>query len=511
MEMNRRNFVATAALAGGTALLAGVAGGGPVIVSAQEGAASSAAEEKSADVVVVGAGGAGLCAALTAEQGGATVVLLEAMPMVGGATLGSTATNIAGSQMQRDAGVEDSPEQILASYEDDIEDPSVLETAQMYSEHNGETFDWLFGEMGVRAQDNVQFFKPYPVARIVYPIGGGAGLVQTLLGHVEDSPSIELMLNTIATSLVKKDGVVTGVVATAEDGSELRISAKAVILAAGGFAANRDMIPYEPLENVVYYGAVSSDGKAMSLALHAGAMLKDLDVVPVESGALETSPGTGTQLYSVLMQTYAKASGILVGPGGNRIAKEVAAPNEVMVEAFRSQPDSTAYLFMDKASFDVFYAAGTREVGGVFSPQTWDDWVAADGAGLPMIVVADTVDEVAAKAGIDADGLKATIEAFNADAPSGVDSQFQRPIAAAIGDGPYCVVKQNLRYAHSFGGLVANGKLEVLDWTRMPIKGLYAAGQMLRSIRGQVSKPSTSTSFAYTSGRQAAKSALAAL
>lgn len=87
---------------------------------------------------------------------------------------------------------------------------------------------------------------------------------------------------------------------------------------------------------------------------------------------------------------------------------------------------------------------------------------------------------------------------------SGVDSQFERQITGPIGEGPYYIAKQNLRYAHSFGGLVANENLEVLDWTGAPIPGLYAAGQVLRSIQGQASKSSTSTSFAYTSGRVAA-------
>lgn len=104
----------------------------------------------------------------------------------------------------------------------------------------------------------------------------------------------------------------------------------------------------------------------------------------------------------------------------------------------------------------------------------------------------------------DGAALQQTIDAFNADAAPGVDSQFERQITGPIGEGPYYIAKQNLRYAHSFGGLVANENLEVLDWTGAPIPGLYAAGQVLRSIQGQASKSSTSTSFAYTSGRVAA-------
>lgn len=507
MEMDRRKFLSTAAIAGGVAALAGIAGcspsSEPASSTASDGSASEqaqAGQEKSADIVVVGAGGAGLCAALSADEAGASVILLEATPMTGGATLGSTATNIAGSQMQKDAGVDDSPEQILASYTKDLEDPNIIAMAETYAENNGATYDWLASDMGVKFAEDVLFFPPYPVARIMYPIGGGPGTVQTLTDKLGGT-AIELMLETTATELVKEEGAVVGVVAKDAKGAEYRINAKAVILAAGGFGADRDMLPYEPLKNVIYYGAESSDGKGLDMALHAGTMLKDLDNVPIDSGGLETSPGIGTQLFSVMLSTFQNGSGIVVGPDGERVMDETG-PSGAQIKAYQTLPDATAYLFMDKASYDVFYTAATREVGGVFSSETWEKWLAKDGEGLPFVVTADTVEDVASKAKIDGANLKATIDSFNADAPTGTDSAFGRSIAAAIGEGPYCIVKLNLRYAHSYGGLVANGELQALDWTGTPIPGLYAAGQMLCSIQGRdAHKPSTGTSFAYTSGR----------
>ena len=267
------------------------------------------------------------------------------------------------------------------------------------------------------------------------------------------------------------------------------------------------MLPYESLKNVIFYGSESSDGKAMGLALYGGAMLRYLDNLSIEGGGLELSPGTGTQLYSVVLGSFRDAAGIIIGPDGNRIMNEMG-PAPAQVNAYRSLPDSAAYLFLDKASFDVFYTLGTREVGGVFTPDTWEKWLASED--LPFIVTADTVDEVASEAGINSEGLKATIESYNADAPAGIDSAFNRPIASSIGEGPYYIIKMNLRYAHSYGGLIANENLEVLDWSETPIPGLYGTGQMLCSIQGRdnIAKPSTGTSFAYTSGRRAVLNAL---
>lgn len=515
MEMDRRKFLSTAAIAGGVAAFAGLAGCSPAAPAkgeeAEEGQGASS-QEKSADIVVVGAGGAGLCAALTAAQGGASVILLEALSMPGGATIGSTSSNVCGSKMQKDAGVEDTPETILASYENDIRNPYVLETAKAYAENNGATHDWLKDEIGVEfVQETLNVFPPYPVARCLYAVGGGQAIVDALMSKVQET-SIELMLGTTAKKLVKEDGAVVGLVAQDEKGRETAISAKAVILATGGFAANRDMVPLHELDDAMYYGVAGSDGKWVSMAVDGGAMLLDMWCVPLEQGGLQTSPGFGTQIFSPVLQSYVRGSGILVDPEGKRIANEMKTSNEKWVEAYRSCPDSTAYLFLDKATYDIFYSTGSKEVGGAFTPETMEKWLAGGGEdNLPLVVTGDTVEAVAAKAGVDAAGLQATIDAFNADAESGMDSAFGRPIKAPIGEGPYYIIGQNLRYAHSFGGLVANGKMEVLDWTETPMKGLYAAGQALRSIQGDYSKPSTSTSFAYTSGRCAAFSALESL
>ncbi|WP_102379054.1 FAD-dependent oxidoreductase [Raoultibacter timonensis] len=258
MEMDRRKFLSTAVIAGGAAALAGLAGCSPSAEPTTASADSNGSEgteaknqEKTADIVIVGAGAAGLSAACTASEKGASVVLLEAMPMTGGASLGATATNIGGSQKQKDAGVEDNAELILESYAKDLDDPYVLATAKMYSENNGATYDWLMSDMGVKFSDEVQFFPPYPVARICYPIGGGPGIAKTLTEKIEESP-VELLLETTATELIKENGTVVGVIAEAADGTEYRINAKAVVLAAGGFGARRDMLPYESLKNVIF-------------------------------------------------------------------------------------------------------------------------------------------------------------------------------------------------------------------------------------------------------------------
>lgn len=59
-----------------------------------------------ADVIIVGGGGAGLSAAVSAAEQGASVILLEKMPMLGGNTLVSSGTlQAAGTEHQKRLGI----------------------------------------------------------------------------------------------------------------------------------------------------------------------------------------------------------------------------------------------------------------------------------------------------------------------------------------------------------------------------------------------------------------------
>ncbi len=78
-------------------------------LAAEEGADPN--ETKSVDVVVVGSGGAGLAAAIQAHDEGASVLIVEKMPTIGGNTIKASAgMNAAETRFQRVKGIQDSKE-----------------------------------------------------------------------------------------------------------------------------------------------------------------------------------------------------------------------------------------------------------------------------------------------------------------------------------------------------------------------------------------------------------------
>jgi len=112
--LSRRNFLKTA---GGAAAVAGLAISGAPLLTGQAEAACDAWPKKwdeTYDVVVIGSGFAGLAAAIEAKNAGANVVVLEKMPVHGGnSIINGGDFCAAGTKMQKENGVEDSPELLL--------------------------------------------------------------------------------------------------------------------------------------------------------------------------------------------------------------------------------------------------------------------------------------------------------------------------------------------------------------------------------------------------------------
>ena len=210
------------------------------------------------DIVVVGAGGAGLTASLSALQKGAKVVLLEKMSFAGGASsMAGAGTTATGSKWLAEDGVEDSPEKLKEDLLKNGHNFNHEPTVDIFVNTVGEAFDWLVDPEGA----NVEYQRP-TTSRTYSGVGRGAGVVKTLLAHVEEAGG-QVLMSTPATELLISDGAVTGVKAESED-AVYTINAKSVILATGGFGANDDLVP-EEFQKFVYAGAAGATGDAIEM------------------------------------------------------------------------------------------------------------------------------------------------------------------------------------------------------------------------------------------------------
>lgn len=454
----------------------------------------------STDVVVVGAGGAGLAAALTAAQNGADVVVLEKMAMVGGASsMAGGGTNATGSQWQQSYGIEDSPEAYFMDIMENGHFFSDARTLWLYANTQGAAFDWLVAEDGA-ALPYVNS-QPSPSAEHTYgrtfsPEGGGAGVVSALQQKVTDL-GVEILLETPAQELMVTDGTVTGVKALAADGTPYEITANSVILAAGGYGANTDMLP-ETVTSLPYAGAVSATGDGLNMATAIGADAINLDKVNIQPHSIILPDGRGQHTFQGCLAMYNKTGSILVSDQGVRFVNEQGSANDIKAGM---EQNEHSYLIMDAASFETY--AQTCIASHNFTQEQLDQWLEANGTSNPVFAHADSLEDLAAIVGIPSGALTETVERYNGFVSAGEDTDFGRKVSTAMGDGPYYAVEMNLRYYATLGGLHINDNMQVLDTDGQPIQGLYAAGEVVGGVVGDIYAPGSLFGWAMTSGHNA--------
>lgn len=454
--------------------------------------------ELNSDVVVVGGGSAGISAALSAEQKGLSVILLEKNAMFGGHTaLSGGLTLVTGSKLQEKLGVTD--DTVQKAYDDMFKnggEKSVPELLMLYSENMGVATDWSVDYIGAPIPDKLTKLGENSVDRGLFYEGGGAGLIDAMVKKLKET-KVESYLNTKATSLLTDNGEVVGVEAEGKDGTKYKITAKSVVLAAGGYAGNKEMLP-DTLENAVYYGASLSQGEGITMAEAVGADTVNMGYVELFENGVEWHPGIAKSTYNGSMAAWT-VSGILVDLNGKRVVNE-RGPGISIVKQQEVQPNGMLYLFMDQSTFDVF----KEKIGGTgISQEMLEKWLENNGTKGPIFAHGDTVEDVAKIVGVDANGLKETIEKYNGFVEKGKDEDFDRPadfLSKPIGDGPYYLVEQRPRYATTLGGLLINTDLQVMNKEKQPIKGLYAVGDTAGGVRGDDSVPGADVGWAITSG-----------
>lgn len=489
------------------------AGGDPALFAVKKVGKKQAAKtiKENADIVVVGAGGSGMSAAVRAETLGKSVILIEKMPTIGGATVLNAGTLIAtGSRYQREVMKEtkDSPE--LAA--EDIfrvgkhkNDPVLV---RMVTERVGGVVDWLIDDLKI----------PYGPAATQYPdhsanrqlgVTGRSVNYLNLMREKFLGMGGKLLLETRAQSFITDaNGRVVGVKATDAAGNTVELTSKAVILASGGFGADQSMLP-PSMKNYLFYGVdgETGDGLKMARALNAGTI--NLDLVKMYPQGVETRPHHGLAATASSTDTMKASGAIYVNNRGERFVDENAGLG-VLTEATVAQPDSIAYIVMDKAAREK-YVAKSLEDKLVPDAAALDAWTKIVNNGRPVMAVSDSLEEAARTMGIDPAGLTKTVTHWNEMVKAGKDADFSRKITGGLGEGPYRIVEQKVRYQTTLGGLKADAGLRILDTAGKAIPGLYGAGCVVGGANGADSMTAMMNSWAIVSGVVAAETAVADL
>ena len=455
------------------------------------------------DVVVVGAGLAGHVAALSAAESGLRVALLEKGAEFGGSsTRAGGGLVFAGTDLQREAGFEDSPARLREALVATGGGVAREELIDAYVDRQLETYEWMVDQGIAFSLDPTATAEP---STRMHFTGAGTA-TRHLHDIVEDHPSIEYHPSTPVVRLGRGESGRVDRLAVEVRGQEQWWSApRAVVLTSGGFSRSRELLrTFAPMWlDTVPMGGAHNTGDGIIMGWSLGAGVADLPYVAATFGASlpdrfgPDRPGS----EPILLFPQFKGA-IIVSPDAVRFANEELQYKELA----RICVDQHAGI-----AFEIFDEQLLRRSEEFAVPL---DFVAAKDAGL--FEQADTIPELAGRLGLDPEVLTATVERYNAAVESGIDGEFGRPISQDGGPGavpittpPYYGFPTKPGLTSTYAGLTVDASMRVLDVYGAPLDGLFAAGEVVGGFHGSGYYSGTGLGKAAVFGRIAGRAVAA--
>jgi fumarate reductase flavoprotein subunit len=284
-------------------------------------------------------------------------------------------------------------------------------------------------------------------------------IVDVLKKEVEKD-NIEVRLNNKATEILKdKDGKVTGVEAVDKEGKEYTLDAKAVVLATGGFGANKEMVvKYQPgLKGFATTNQPGATGDGIVMAEKLGADFVDMKQI-------QTHPTVVPEKGILITEALRGNGAIMVNHEGKRFINELGT-RDVLSKAILNQNGKTAYLIFND---------GVRK-----SLKACEDYFTQG-----LVKEGATIEELAKNINVDPATLKATLDTYNGYVTDKKDKEFNKPVEVSLSNGKYYAIEITPAIHHTMGGVKINPKAEVIGKDGQPIKGLFAAGEVTGGVHG---------------------------
>ncbi len=412
------------------------------------------------DLIVIGAGACGLAGAIAAHDAGIGVAIVEKRDRPGGnSSLSTGSIPGAGTRYQRAAGIEDSPERMIADLLAVSDHHDADDLTRLIAEQSAPLCEWLIDDLGTR-MELITAYKHvgHSVERLHAPRSRrGQDLVDDLLGFVADR-GIPLAVGNSVADLIVVDGAVSGVVIGGE-----RITCRKILLATNGFAADREMVGKwcPEIAGADYFGAPGSTGEAVRWGQRHGAAL----------GNMAAYQGYAAVVYpqgQLLSWTTIEKGGILVGADGRRFGNEDAG--------------YSGFARNVMAQGDFAYAVYDRRIHDIAGLE--DEY--AEMAQMGAVRWAETAGDLAAAGGVDPVGLAEAIDAYNAAARGEIEDPFgRRKFEKAPLGPPFGIVKVKPGLFHTQGGLLVDEHARVRRSDGGVIANLFAGGGAAAGISGR--------------------------
>ncbi|MCJ8330881.1 MAG: FAD-dependent oxidoreductase [Lentisphaeria bacterium] len=472
------------------------------------------------DVIIVGGGGSGLATAVSAVENGLSVLVLEKEAHLGGTTgiaVGSISAN--GTSIQKKAGITDNPddqdEDIGKFSPAGLEERNNAELRRFFTEHNGETLEWLQSMGLVFHGPNPE--PPNRVNRMHNVVPNARAYIITLQTRFMKLGGT-IKLNARVTELQRDGSRISGVVISGEAGKQSFNAKRGVVLAGGDFSSSPEMIAKYKGEEYASIEGINphANGDGQNLAIEAGAKMVNMDVtygpefrfIPQEGKTfIQLIPVSGPIAWLMgkvmplipdkMINAYIKrllvswqhpedalfADGaILINQNGERFCNENESPEREI--KLGKQPQKISYVLMDKRLTDKYsewphFISTAPQIAYAYTKDYLSIRPDIACAGKSLDAVCDTRK-------IPVDTLRKTIADYNSYvAGENKDAFGRNGDTNPIQEGEMVLLGPAKAYfTMTEGGALVNTSLAVLDEDETPIPGLFAVGQ--NGLGGQI-------------------------
>ena len=524
-NLSRRSFISGTAAVASTAALAGTVTSA-LADEAQESAAYTPSfmqapasidaadikETVDADIVIIGSALSGLCACRAAVENGAkNIVVIEKADTW---QCRSNQFGTIGGKIQEDLGIKIDRNAAVGQLMKECGYRPNQRILNLWADNSGEAFDWFLAPMeGKYVVENES--DPYDAEEghlsvrkthwpepdnshtedDFYPIFSDCQItLPTMAPWVEAiynicvEAGVTFKFSTWARQLVREnnEGPVTGVICQDVDGNYSQVNAsKAVLLATGDFAGNKDMMSYyvpwatrfaSIFPNRDAAGDPTNTGDGQCMGMWIGAKMEDGPLAPMTHHL-----GGPLGMDAFLLTDVNGDRFVNEDVGGQPFQNQLSRlPKKTAWQVFDSEwPNQLQYMDCGHGNVS-WYVDDDKVPGGSYgrnayiSQAMFDEAMASDAG-----VQADTIEELAEKMGVPVEEFCATIERYNELAKKGVDEDFGKRADRmfAIENPPFYGYKlTDTVLLVCMGGLETTVDFEVLDTNDDVIPGLYAVG-----------------------------------
>lgn len=489
------------------------------------------------DIVIIGGGLGGLSAGSTAVKHGARVVVLEKLGVLGGAGHFPEGSLGVQTTWQKAHGINTTVDQVLDAsleYHHFRADPEVLRALIAGST---DTINEILNEahIGMRG---IRTMYPKNESLMTWHLFNGG--CEAVLDYYEKNiraagDRAQILTSTPAQKLLTNNGQIVGVEAKSAKGDTIFVMAKKVIIATGGFAANKEMIAKYVADSStpgmvepIWLRGPEKDGRTgdgINMAQLVGAGLAGMQTVAGNAPYLPDNPPIRQfsgpdylkQGRCALAQPW-----LWVNHEGKRFFNE--SRGSVFVDVYNAMTTAggVMYTIFDQKKMDTMVNKGALlpfnaiVLAGVplkELPKTWEE-----GMKRGWAFKADTIEDLANQIGVPQKNLRATMERVNKFAAEKKDPDFGRKPehleAFDMNHGPYYALKGIRAYFLTLGGVTVTPRFEAKNLQGDVIPNLYVIGQDIGGLYDSTYDlrcEGSASSFAMTSGRLAAIHAIDAI